>query len=576
MTCLFDPNRSPARPTAPKAANVARAAIVAMAAFSLLLSAPTVVEAQGRTRARVQELNRDAMSAYHDLDIDRAQEFLHEARELCERNEITGTLLAQVFVNLGTVAVGGLSDEEAGRRFFVQALQQDSDIALDPELSTPDIESVFALAQRQAASGNTGGAPEPTGDPLPHQPVAEQLVRTPMPVYIVAPTDRGVGRMLIYYRTEGMRRFERGEMERVGQGFGFEVPCGRVLAPSVRYYIVAYDEAGEALGFAGSQRDPYEVAVVDERTLAAPALPGREPSAQCTEEEACVGDECEAVPTGAAEGEDCSEEVACGEGLVCSEVGQCIPDETSASSSSGDGSGPRYWFQFGAGAGAFFATDGMVADRLPPDEDGMPNMPPGDWNSPEFASFIDPSTGQEGCNPGPNPIDLPDANMGGATRTYQVQSECHVRVTSSGLLPNGGLHVTVGAYFSDRVGIAVGARASIRAGQGTLARLHFNARLQFRVTDPTWEGLDVALFAGLGVGQIQLQPKQNARGSETVARPFIQTGLLSVQAGANMVYRIVNGFGIVLEPRGIVLLPVGAGNTLTFGIDLALGVQVGF
>ncbi|MBK6808005.1 MAG: tetratricopeptide repeat protein [Sandaracinaceae bacterium] len=534
---------------------------------ALVLASALPAGAQPAQRDQVAALNIRAMNEYGNFEFDRAQELLEEALALCQRHRITDTPLARTYMNLAIVAIGARQDTGAGLDLFVQALNADANIELDPALSSPDIQSRFILAQQRHSRGGgatAGAAAGGQGLALEHEPIAEQLVNTPVPVYLEVPGGTEISEVMLYFRTGGMRRYERVAMTAMAGGYGAEIPCRRVVAPSVRYYIVVFGPGGSSVGFAGSANEPFEVVVVGERSLAAPSLPGQAAAAQCVGQPQCAEDECdESAPQG--EGAACTESPECASGLECLE-GLCSWDRSTAPQEPG----PRFFFHFGAGAGMFYATSGMVADGLPP-QDNNPAIPPGDWNSPDWAAYIDPSTGLSGCNPGP------ERDIGGVI--YATQDECHVRVTSNGFVPSHQLDIEVGGYFTDRVGLAVGVRVNIKAGLGTLSRVMFNLRGQLQLTRPTFTGINVALHAGIGIGQIQLQPTQRPNPATPDVRmrePWIQTGLLSVSAGLTTSYRVFNGFGFYLEPELVVLVPMGAGNKMSWGLDLAGGVEISF
>jgi hypothetical protein len=534
---------------------------------ALLLASAQPVGAQARERDEVSALNIRAMNEYSSFEFDRAQELLEEALALCQRHSITDTPLARTYMNLAIIAIGARQDTGAGLDLFVQALNADEHIELDPALSSPDIQSRFQLAQQRHSRGGgttAGAAAGGQGLSLSHEPIAEQLVNTPIPVYLEVPSATSVSEVMLYYRTSGMRRYERVAMTAMVGGYGGEIPCRRVVAPSVRYYIVVFGQGGSSVGFAGSANEPFEVVVAGQRSLAAPALPGQEPAAQCVGQPQCSTDECDdSAPQG--EGAACTENVECAEGLECYE-GLCSWDRATAPQPPG----PNFFFHFGGGAGMFYASRGMVADGRPP-ADNNPTIPPGDWNSGEWASYIDPSTGLPGCNPGPDRVI--DGVM------YVAQDDCNVRVTSPGFVPSYQLDIEFGGYFTDRIGLAVGVRVNIKAGLGTLSRVNFNLRGQLQLTQPRFEGVNVALHAGIGIGQIQLQPTQRpnpATPDVRVKEPWIQTGLLSVSAGLTTSYRVLNGFGFYVEPELVVLVPMGAGNKMSWGFDLAAGVEISF
>jgi hypothetical protein len=146
-------------------------------------------------------------------------------------------------------------------------------------------------------------------------------------------------------------------------------------------------------------------------------------------------------------------------------------------------------------------------------------------------------------------------------------------------VPSTQLDLEIGAYFTDRVGLALGVRVNIKAGLGTLSRVMFNLRGQVQLTQPRFTGINVALHAGIGIGQIQLQPNQRpnpATPDVQMREPWIQTGLLAITGGLTTSYRIINGFGFYVEPEVVLLVPLGAGNKMTWGLDLAAGVEIAF
>jgi hypothetical protein len=100
------------------------------------------------------------MEAYNGMDIEKAGSMLEEALRVSHEAGVMGPLLAQTNMNLGIVYVGGLSDNDSGVRYFMDALCADPSAQLDPLTSTPDIQSVFQVAgQRLQQTGCQGGPP---------------------------------------------------------------------------------------------------------------------------------------------------------------------------------------------------------------------------------------------------------------------------------------------------------------------------------------------------------------------------------------------------------------------------------
>jgi hypothetical protein len=377
-----------------------------------------------RALQQVLDLNRQAMDAYNNLEIEQAMALLNQALQAAQRGRVTGAPLARTYMNLGVVAIGGLGDNGAGLNYFVQALQADPNVQLDPLTSTPDIQTTFALARQRAGVGGgtgagtgggtvrgTGGdsggamAPQATGN-LPHVAVPEQLTQTAVPVYIEVPG--GPAHVYLYYRAHGMRDFRRIEMERLGGGYAAEIPCTDVFEPELAYYIVAFGSDGSPLGFAGSQAQPYVVPIVATRSQPAPALPGRAPPQQCRhmDEECPPGMPCAGRGTrgggrstgsgggggggGGARGslglgDACSRDSECQSGSCrdgfCAFGGSSSGGESGGGGSSSGGSSssstPRFFVRVGAGLGASVVVPGMRADRVPCNSDGGPMGPDG-------------------------------------------------------------------------------------------------------------------------------------------------------------------------------------------------------
>lgn len=133
---------------------------------ALLAAAPSVAVAQRGATPQILDLNRRAMEAYGNLEIDEAKSLLEQALAVANRAGTTGTLLARTYANLGVVMVGGFQDNAAGLRFFSQAITEDRAIELDPLTGTPDVRRVFNLA-RSAAPAEPARTPEPEPAPTP-------------------------------------------------------------------------------------------------------------------------------------------------------------------------------------------------------------------------------------------------------------------------------------------------------------------------------------------------------------------------------------------------------------------------
>ncbi|HKP56480.1 MAG TPA: hypothetical protein VJV78_07165 [Polyangiales bacterium] len=100
------------------------------------------------------------MEAYNGMDIEKAGSMLEEALRVALEAGVMGPLLAQTNLNLGIVYVGGLSDNDGGVKYFMDAICADPSVQLDPLTSTPDVQSVFQVAaQRVQQMGCPQGGP---------------------------------------------------------------------------------------------------------------------------------------------------------------------------------------------------------------------------------------------------------------------------------------------------------------------------------------------------------------------------------------------------------------------------------
>lgn len=603
-------------------------------AASLLLG-PAEARAQSNPQ-ELTELNRSAMDAYNNLDIETAKSTLENAVKTAERNGVGGSALARAYLNLGVVYVGGFGDNGRGMDFFVKALRLDRGIQLDPIVSTPDIQQVFSLAQRKAGTG--GGSPSPTRRPLPavsdaaapaegnldHVPAIEQLTQTAVPVYVEVPPDLEVSKMRIFYRSLGMREPKSADMEQMGDGWGYLIPCTDVFEPNVEYFVMALDDDDEQVGNAGSPQNPVSVAVVAERSQPAPSLPGQIPPAQCT-----GGGECPpGMPgcgAGGGLGDTCRTNSDCGQGLMCAD-NFCAMGDGSEDDDDGPRQGPRFFFDVGISVGLAYVGQGMKADSTPPEsllqsragatieaadgqrtcdltgdcagpdgvEDGMMladgTVSDDGYTQFEFGNPMDDPTGYDAWYNGEaeraarlalndataNGWDC-DANVPGlgATGYFDASTpgtavrleDCAVAVSTPGFVPTLAVRGTFGVFVTERLSLAASLRYQFAAGQGTLAGILIGGRLGYQVTQPSATGLFADVFLGGSVGQIQPQPKSQTG----IDGPFVLGGLGGVQVGSRLGYRFLPNVGISFIPEAHFLLP-----TFLFNLDLTLGMHFAF
>lgn len=520
---------------------------------------------------RVNQMTTEAMEAYNNLDIDRAGTMLVEAIEFANQNGVGGPPLARANMNLGVVYVGGLGDNTNGLVHFLAAVCADANIQLDPLTSTPDIQSVFQLAQQRAQGGGCAGggaapAPGPTpvqegGGPGPivpgppaatsgeliHSAPAQQRSQTPLPLYVEAPLA-DVEKVHLYYKGLGMDAFKRVDMLPYGAGYAYQLSCQDVWEPRISYYIAVLGDDGRVLATAGSAQAPIEVAVSSSATSA--QLPDAAPPASCAADECPPGLAGCAARGIAAIAEPCESSSDCQSGLICSDD-VCALAGAGAEEDEEDGPGStdfaRFFLQIGGTLGFAYAQAGMTADTAPP-----PGGNPRDVyenNSPWVAKPSEcPSAGPDDGSP---------------------DGYC-VSVPTVGFVPNIAIRAALGYFVAPWLSLAAIIRYQPDHGVGQFPGMLLGGRAEIMLTSPKATGFSMSLFAGGTMGTIHVKPAPKDAQWDAVA-PYIISGLGGAHLGTNMRYRFARNVGVFLAPELDVQFPLFLFNIdMTAGLELAL------
>lgn len=121
--------------------------VVGMAITSAFVAGRAHAAAQD---AEAQELADQAIfTDYLQLDFKAGEKKLQQAIRLCEKGSCSPTVQAQVYRDLAVIYITGMKRPDDGRQLLVKALQLDPRIALDADLTTPDLVRVFEEAQAE-------------------------------------------------------------------------------------------------------------------------------------------------------------------------------------------------------------------------------------------------------------------------------------------------------------------------------------------------------------------------------------------------------------------------------------------
>lgn len=534
---------------------------VFLAALAILPS--TALAQQGPRDRAARSLITDAVEEYQNLEIDRSLERLQNAVRTCASGGCSPAMTARVHMAIGIVQVGGQQNTTAGVESMVRALQLDANAQPDAMLVTPEISAAFRQAQGQLTGGtrpttNTNTPPRRTpptsgGGELLHTPAPEQLANTPLPVYVEPSGTLSVEHVYVYYKGNGMRSFERREMNRAANGYGVEIPCASMIAPSMEYYVTAVDANTQVVATVGSETSPVQVSIVARRSHPAPSLPGRAPSETCAADtEECppgmTGPQCRSRPGARGNrglGDPCAANEECGEGLHC-DAGACGVGEAS----SGEPTEPtdpraprasRLSFDLGGGIGAAFLT-------------GRPSYA-------EQRLLV---------------------NSAGQVVSRDCGTVVCYQTIDPGFAPTFFLAANVRYNFTPRIGAAVVARFQFDAApweiaasaggavrSNPFANLLLMGRMYYAFTPHGFasSGFVASAFGGGGVGQIE--PKPALPSTETRQGAHVLSGYGNVHAGARVEYAVRNGFHAGAEVTLQFMFP-----TFLFNIDTT--VFVGF
>jgi hypothetical protein len=322
----------------------ATAAFIAIGAVSqLAMAAPKDAAAK---KADQDAMNNDFLMA----DFPKAEQSLKNAVAICGASGCTPKVKAQILVHLGIVQVNNnkVSDAEAS---FAEALGLDSSVAPEKDYTTPEIDKAFEAAKAKAsgaAAGSSGaaepgGAAEPSAEELSHDTVPEQLINTPVPLFVTVPEGMTVNKVIVMYKPFG-GTWKKLELKKARGGWGGDIPCeDTTTTGDLKYYIKALDASGDQIAGLGSVSKPYVTKIKNQLDGDPPHQPNKPPPAQCRAKEDCPPGfpGCSAVGKRGDKGwgASCEETRECQTGLIC-KGGVCEEGEEEPGAAGGGPAGP--------------------------------------------------------------------------------------------------------------------------------------------------------------------------------------------------------------------------------------------
>jgi hypothetical protein len=490
-----------------------------LVALCSLLCAARVASAQ--VDAQIADLNAQALEAYQALDLDTARAKLEEALGVAQQTGYGGPEVGQTYMNLGVLFVAGMNDRDQGLSAFISALCFQPDAQLDPLLSTPDVQAVFAQAQQDAAAGACGA---PGG-------AAPQLMPTPS---TAPPSVMGAGPSALDNECPPGVRCNPGGEDDSGPTdwarFFFNVQ----LVGAFTYV---------SSGLEADSRPPIQEIfaptnffMTDENGVMTPIdsnmVPGDLESDTFVDRN---GD----GNFDAADGFDFDMD-----GVLDNfngdfdALGNPIPDN-------------RFYFDDRSA----WVPDGDSFDDY---ENPLLDIPRGRTPVPGNCDADGQPTG---------PLDLRD--MDGNMFTSIEPTKYCVRVETPGIVNNLALRLNPGYFLSDSFAISLPIRFQFDAGQGSFSHMLIGVRGELLFSPVTAAtGFPISWFFGATYGQIQAKPPPKAVDR---AAPYVTSGPLGLHTGVNVRFRIHRNFGFIVSPEIDFQLP-----GILFNADLAGGIEAAF
>ena len=304
------------------------------AAAALSLTAGTRLAHGAPGDAPAQRLRDQAIyTDYLATNFAGAEAKLMQAIASCgDADACSPSMRARLQCDLGSVLFGDGKVDEA-KAHFLLAIKEDPNVALEKDLSSPDMKHMFdAVKGSGAAPGGSSApstAPAPAEEDLTHTPPAEQAILTPVPIYAEIPEGVDVAKVIVRYNAMGLQ-WKTAVLHQVGRGWGGEIPCADVgdSVGDLKYFVQATDANGDLVAWSGRLVAPHVVRIVAKLQGEAPRLPGAAAPVQCTQKTDCPpgfpGCKNEGAKTACETDTECTSTQVCRDGY-CEDTGQPGP-----------------------------------------------------------------------------------------------------------------------------------------------------------------------------------------------------------------------------------------------------------
>ena len=546
-----------------------RACSILALALALVAVASSPALADAKTENAAKALEQKAMQEdYLATDFDKALEKLNQASNKCGGDKCSSIIRAQIKIEIGCVQIAGKQNRDSGIASFVDALKIDSNVKVDEDLRSKEIDAAFAEAKKKV--GSSAAAAPPAGD-FELQPAAAQLVRTPLPIYVVYSGTETLVKVVAKYKAFGMTEWKSIEAKSMDKGWGAEIPCVDVQQGGLVYYVQGFNANNDPVATSGDRNNPFKTAVRRDFSGDPPHFPGKDPPRQCADAGDCPPDfpGCKKPAEGTTEesndsslkgeGQDCEEDSEC-------QSSSCGSDKTCKGGGSSGGKSKRRKFWVGSLLEARLDAPPQLQERLPPDARGDPGQHRGVLLH-QLGHRL-PVAHQSGRQQ----PDRPDPLRSGSRRGF-VPANFRIALSFDYAATK---NLLVGA----RVGFVINTydgQAAKNEGK-TFAPIHLEARGTWVFGEDPFAKAGLAPYAMLGAGVAETDAKVTvavapAKGSPQNYTAWDISGPGFFSIGAGVRFAFTPRVALLAGPR--LNVAFGSGATL-LSIGPEVGLQFGF
>jgi hypothetical protein len=292
--------------------------LVALAAIGAVALAPRPAQAQDKAAIdKMVQMNKKALDDYDTLEWDSAKKTLLDALMAGKKAGLDNhPVMARTYVHLGAVYLTGYKDRGKALSSFQRALEIDPGIQLSKGIATPDVQSLFAEAQKKGggrgpASGGgedssavqtkrrrgpimedeeskpvvTATVPRSSSKkkrkalgsdedepPLPTRiaaldcPAAEEtLIDKPVTVRCAVAPSLPVDKVFVMYQMPGEDGYVEAEMSKSPKGWlEAKIPKKAVSGTSLKFYFEGRNAQGKPVVANGGPESPNIMLIIEE------------------------------------------------------------------------------------------------------------------------------------------------------------------------------------------------------------------------------------------------------------------------------------------------------------------------